>query len=231
MPWPKFTKQEDIPEGFRELYEEKDGEWVPKDVGDSDDDRSADVERLNEALRKEREAKKAAEKQVKDLDARIKDLETKAKADKAGITDEQLTKLREEIRADLEGEYKEHQTKAEQLTAENRALKLDNQVKALAGKHGVRAERIEAWWRQFGDRFDLTDDGKPIVKDHPGTDVAKFISGDLKKELPDFYTGTQAAGGGAGGMQKDGWLVGGTTAEDIMKNPEAALQAARDKGE
>lgn len=230
MTLPKFKTQEEVPEAFRDAYHEKDGQWVPKEEpagGGELADLKASVQRLETALGKERDDRKAAEKKASDAAAQLKELEDKKKAEGAGITEEQLKQLRAEIREDLEGEYAEFKTKAEALGQENRSLKLDNQVKTLAGKHGVRAERIDAWWRQFGDRFDLTDDGKPMVKDRPGTDVSKFIEGDLKKELPDFYTGTQASGGGAGGIQRDGRLVPGTDAEDVLKNPTGALTAAR----
>ena len=220
MPFPSFKTQEEIPEGFREMYEEKDGEWVPK--GQESDDTTG----LKSALDKEREKAKAEEKERKRIAAELAELKAKEKAEKAGITDEQLKKLRQEIREDLEKEYQDKIKDRDTLATEVRSLKLDSQVKSLAAKHGVRAERVDAWWRMFSDRFDLTDDGKPMIKDRPGTDVSKFIADDLKKELPDFYAGTQAAGGGAAGATAKG---GGpaTTADNVLANPTEALNAAR----
>lgn len=230
MKLPVFATQEEIPDGFGGLYEEKDGKWHPKDLSGGDGPSKESIEKLEITLEKERKDRKAAETQLKELGTKVAELETRAKAKEAGITDEKLTELREEIRADLEKEYEEFKTKAETLGQEVRGLKLDSQVKKLALEHGVRAERVDAWWRLFGDRFDLTDDGKPMVADKPGIEVTKLITGDLKKEMPDFYTGTQAAGGGAGGIQKNGQLVAGTGADDVIKNPGAALQAARAGG-
>lgn len=224
--WPKFKTKEEVPEAFRDQYEERDGEWQAKET--DPDPGLGDAGKA--ALEAERKARKAAEDATKAAEADKAELQRKMDAQKAGITDDQLTKLREDVRADMEKEYSTYKTDAEELALENRSLKLDSQVKKLAAENGVRGERIEAWWRQFGDRFDLTDDGKPMVKDSPGTEVKKFIEGDLKKELPDFYTGTQASGGGAGGIQRDGKLVAGTGSEDVLKNPAAALEAARAAG-
>lgn len=240
--FPTFQTEDEIPEGFRDAYEEKDGEWVvkaPEKKGDGPTE--DDIEALKEVLDKERTDRRDAEKEVREIRARLTELEQEAKAKKAGLSEEELKKLRADVRKDIEEEYASKplselpedwkaREEGQGVLQENRSLKLDSQVKALAGKNGVRAERIEAWWRQFSDRFDLTEDGKPMVKEHPGKEVVDFITGDLKEELPDFYAGTQAAGGGAGGIQRNGEPVPGTSADDVIKNPGESLRAAREAG-
>jgi hypothetical protein len=129
--------------------------------------------------------------------ARIVELEQSEKAKKAGITSEQLDKMRNDIRQDLEKDYSPFKSKAETLAAENRGLKLDTKVKDVFGKNGVRAERIEALFKLEGDKFDLTDDGAPILKGRMGTPIEKFVVEDLSKQYPEFFVGTGSSGGGA----------------------------------
>lgn len=215
---PIFDTQDAIPEAFREEYEEKDGRWHPKDDG------------AKTALAEERTKREAAEKLVTKTTKELKALETRATAERAGITDEQLQKLRAEIRADLETEYTPLKEKADRFGSENRTLKLDNAVKAVMGAEDVkvRSARMDALWRLIGDRFDLTDDGKPMVKANPGVEVKKYLAETVKKEYPEFYEGTAGSGGGAReGSQNRSAAV---SADDILKNPGAALQAARSQG-
>jgi len=112
-----------------------------------------------------------------------------------------------------------------------RTLKLDNRVKSLAATNGVRADRLDAWWRQHGEQFDLTDDGKEIiVKGHAGKEPAKFITDELKKALPEFYVGSKADGEGGGGIHDGQMDTAGLKFEDIMKNPSAGFAAANAAG-
>lgn len=133
----------------------------------------------------------------KKLQQRLQEIEQEGRAQKAGITAEQLEKLRAEVRQDLEKEYAEFKEKAEQLSTENRALKLDNVVKAAMAKSGVRSERIDSLYKLVADEFDLTDDGKPMLKSRPGTVVDKYIAEELIKVYPEWYQGSGSSGGGA----------------------------------
>lgn len=131
-------------------------------------------------------------------------LETKANAEKAGLTSDELVKLRNDVRAEVERQYAADMqagTKvfpwAASLAQENRALKLDNVVKTEMAKGGARAERIDALFRLTADRFDLTDDGKPMLRTSPGIEVGKYVADELRKEYPEFYNGSGSSGGGA----------------------------------
>lgn len=135
--------------------------------------------------------------EYKTLKEQLKALEQKDKADKAGITAEELAKMRAEMRADVEGEYSGLKTRAEELATENRTLKLDNVVKATMSKVGVRAERLDALYRLTKEHYDLTDDGQPLVKLRPGKEVEKYVAEDLAKEYPEFFRGSGSSGSGA----------------------------------
>lgn len=140
---------------------------------------------------------KEAKARAKEYEAKVKEIEQKGKAEKAGVTSEELNRLRQEVMADLAKEFSEKYADYEPLKAENRMLKLDNVVKGEMGKAGVRPERIDALYRLSQDQFDLTEDGKPMVKSRMGTPVAKFITDELGKEYPELFLGTGSSGGGA----------------------------------
>jgi hypothetical protein len=134
--------------------------------------------------------------EAKALKAKIAEMEQTAKAQAAGITSEALAKLRQEAAAEYEKKYGPVLTERDQLKSEIRGLKLDSNVKAMMAKAGARAERIDALFKLSSDRFDLTEDGKPMVKDAT-KEVDKFIAEDLLKEYPEFFQGSGSSGGGA----------------------------------
>ena len=114
------------------------------------------------------------------MKAQIAELETQAKAAQAGITSDKIAEIQASVRAQLEEEYAPSKTRVSELEGEVRSLRLDNVVKATMGKSGVRADRIDALFRLTQDRFDLTDDGAPMLKASPGNDVAKYIAEELE---------------------------------------------------
>jgi hypothetical protein len=134
---------------------------------------------------------------VKQMQTKLQELEHQKKADKAGVTSEELNRLRQEVRGDLEKEYAEFKSKAEQAAREIRELRLDSVVKGLMAKNGVRGERVDALFRLTADQFDLTDDGQPMVREKMGTPVDKYVADHLSKEYPEFFVGTGSSGGGA----------------------------------
>ena len=135
--------------------------------------------------------------EYRSMAAKLQELEHQQKADKAGITSDQLQKLRQEIRGDLEKEYKQALDELEGLRTDNRSLRLDSVVKAEMAKAGVRSERIDALFRLNADKFDLTDDGVPILRERPGAEIGKYVADELRQEYPEFYNGSGSSGGGA----------------------------------
>jgi hypothetical protein len=157
----------------------------------------------------------------KELQAQVTDLTQQQKADKAGVTSDELQRMRAEIREDLEREYADLKASESTLSAKVRELQLDNQVKAEMGKAGARAERIDALYRLTSDRYDLTDDGVPMLKDRPGTQIGKYVSEDLLKEYPEFYNGSGSSGSGA---SKSAHVGGGAT-KTIAADDSSAFMA------
>ena len=135
--------------------------------------------------------------EVREKLAMLTELEQQSKAKQAGFTDEQLRKLRDDVRADLEKEYLPYKISAETLGEEVRTLKLDNEVKKLMTVQGVRGERVDALFRLTAGEFDLTEDGKPMLKNDPTREVGKYVAEELSKQYPEFYVGSGSSGGGA----------------------------------
>ena len=216
MPLKTFATRDEIPAEQRDTaIELKDGKFAIVE----EEDRSS----FDSALAEERSKREAAEKLAKKTADEIKKLQTKQKATETGLESEVIEKIKADAKAEALDELKADLEAGRAAIAENRTLKLDVQVKTMAGKYGVSGKEIEKWWKQHGDTFDLTSDGKPIVKGKEGVSLEKYIGEELKKETPYFYEGTKATGGGAGGVTTGGTSTSGLTAEDILANPSRAF--------
>ena len=136
-------------------------------------------------------------KEAKSALAKLKELETAAKAGELDVGKDQLEAIRKDVISDLEGEYLPLKADNETLKGGLRELQLDNQVKIIMAKQGVRAERIDTLFRLAADKFDLDDDGEPMLAGHPGKDVPKYITEVLGEEYPEFWPSSGSSGGGA----------------------------------
>lgn len=223
MPLPTFDKKEQIPAGFEDEYEERDGKWVPID-------RSAN---LSKALREEREAREAAEKLAKKAAKDLADATTKKQAMDAGRTEEEYKKLYDTIEKSVRDEFEPKLKGYEELQKEVRTLKLDSKVKEMFKAGGALDAHIGDFWKLHGDEFDLTSDGKPMVKAEPGKDVARHVQGILAGRKT-WVQGTKATGGGstAGSTTSKaapGLNPGGISFDDMVKNPAAAIAVANER--
>ena len=161
-----------------------------------------DAAPLKSALEEERTKREAAEKLATKTANALRKAEADAKAKAAGLSDEQIAAMRADVRKEIEGEMEPVKAKAltaDALAAENRALLLDNKVKATMAAKGVRADRIDALFKVAGDRFDLTADKSPMLRDKPGVAIDGYIAETLKSEYPEFFEGTKATGSNAPG--------------------------------
>ncbi len=156
------------------------------------------------------------------LRATVQELQAGAK----GVSSDELKKIRDDVRADIVRRFADPKIAAEELPwaadvlNENRGLKLDSVVKAEMARHGARAERIDALFTLTKDRFDLTADGKPTLREHPGVEVGTYVSESLKTEYPEFYNGSGSSGGGATGSNAGG---GGHQKTIAANDPDAFM--------
>jgi hypothetical protein len=213
VPVETFDTQDAVPEDLRDsAIETKDGKFLVL--------REDDTSGLKSALEKERQARKEADRIAKDTAKRLHDLELEAKAKEGGLTSEKLAEIRKQVAA----EFEPWKTKAEQVTAENRALRLNDRVKTMLDKVGFID--VEAGWKLAGDEFDLTDDGQPIVKAEPGKSLEKHVA-DIAARYPGLVRGSQASGSGAAGVKKG--ATGTRGGIDPIADPVGALSAHREQ--
>lgn len=140
---------------------------------------------------------RSSEEGYTELQQRLAALEEERKAAEANVSSDKLEEIRQAAEANMEKKYGPVRKQLEEAQNTIRKLQLDNVVKAEMGKNGVRGERVDALFRLAGDRFDLTDDGKPMLRDNPTAPIDAYISDELAKEYPEFYEGTGSSGGGA----------------------------------
>lgn len=229
MPFPTYEKKDQIPAGAEDVYEEKEGKFVPKIPG------QADLDTVKAALEKVRTEKKDAEKLAKEAaDARAAaERERDALKTQVGDPDAKVAELLKKFDADVAAKVGEKDKVIEGLTGRLRKLTLDDQAKVEFVKAGGRPEKADAALRLKGDHLDLVED-RIVVKDEKGevttTTLADFWGKDFAKEMPEFFKGTQAGGGGAAGQVAGGGAGGKLTGDQILANPalgyEAGNQAA-----
>lgn len=208
MPFPKFKTQEEVPEAFRSEYEEKDGEWVPK---------------ANEPgpTRKQIEAREAAAiKRAKEAEARAQELEQELSAKTAGVSPEELQKVRANVEKEWKGKLDEALAQVHELTfgSQLATALADAEIVDVADGRAV-----------FGARFEMVD-GKLVPKDDKSVPVKQFIDSTLRKEKPHLFKGTKAEGGDARGA-KGAAPKGKITYEEWQKLGPADRQKYADQVE
>src|SRR4051812_14208920 len=105
MAFPVFDKKEDIPKGFEDDYEEKEGKFHPK---------VPDVKGAQTALEAERTRAENEKKARIDAENKLAEARRKEAAREGNISEEQLEKLR-----------KEDEDKRKPIEEENAKLKLE----------------------------------------------------------------------------------------------------------
>lgn len=221
MPFPIFDKQADIPKGFEDEYEEREGKWHPID-------RTSSVQK---ALEEERQARKSAEATARKAAKDAADEKARKAATAGGMTEKELKELYDSIEANIRTEYEPKIASADKLAKENRDLKLDSKVKGMFRDGGALTGKVDDFWKLHGDEFDLTSDGKPMVKNEPGKDVSKHVQAILKTRS-EWVKGTKASGGrdsvSTTTPNNSDVARGGLTFEEMVKNPAAAIAVANE---
>lgn len=226
MPFPTFKKKEDIPKGFEGEYEEKDGEWVVK---------AADSSKVEGTLEKVRGEKKEAEKALKEAEKERDDLKRKLAVAETGDEKDKVKAALAKFDEDAKKLKDDYDKKLEAVNVELRKVKLDDQAKAAFLKAGGRPEKADAALKLKKDLLDLADD-RIVVKNAKGepttTTVEDFWGKEFKTEMPEFFTGTKATGGGAKGGA--GSTPGSGKGQEgdadlVLKNPRALLDRANEE--
>lgn len=226
--FPTFKTKAEIPKGFEAMYEEKDGEWKVKAS-----DAETELAKVTETLAKVRLEKKDAEKASTDATKRAADLQKELDAKK--LTGDDLDKKTAELLAtwkkDTEVAVAVVAKERDDALGKLRQVNLDDKAKAAFIAAGGRPERAAAALQLKKDRLDLADDAL-VVKDERGAvstkTIADFWGKDVKTEMPEFFVGTKATGGGPSGGAGTGSTTTKTTFEEAMKNPLKLMQEANE---
>jgi hypothetical protein len=217
MPRPVYKTKAEIPVGFEDEYEEKEGQWHPKPIAPA-----SDTSKLQAALDAEREKFKAERKVREAAEKEAAELKLSTDALKKGVTEEELRRIREEA----EKAAAPDKAKIAALEAENRKLKHTDRLRTLALKAGVMEDRIDAAMLVLEARTELDGDGGIVVKDKAGqktaVEIGAFLDKEFKGEAAYFYKGTNSAGSGSTGS--DGGAAGTADAQaaEAVKAGKAA---------
>lgn len=236
---------DEVPEALRSAYVEKDGKFFLDAEGIDPEGKQAN------ALKREREARAAAEKAVGDLKKQMEGLDP-AKAREAlkiiqDLEDKNLLgegKIEELVAKRVERIAAEAKTEREKLNGENRTLTskleellIDNAIRAAATKVGVRSTAVEDAVL-LGKTVWKLKDGVPVPM--RGTEILygkeankpmtvdEWISERATDRAHWFEPHAGGAGGGATGSttRAEGNVV--TLARDKAKDP-AAYRAAKEQ--
>ena len=221
MLFPTFKTQAEVPAAFVDSYEERDGTWQVKEA--EPDTSAAD------ALAAETVKRVAAEKSASKAAYELKKLQTKLQATDLGVTAEALETTRAEAKKEAEAERDAAVTAlaAERTANKNRILL--GEFKSLAGTKGFISKKLDDLAALHSGEYDLTDDGKLMVKGKLGLDPAKHME-TIAKIRPEWVEGTRANGGGTGGEMRGGApIVAQMTVAEAMNKPDALFLAANAK--
>lgn len=245
-----YSSQDEIPENFRELFTERNGQWEL--TGIEGVKTQADVDRLQAALTKERNDHKETKTALEKFNGLDPD-EVHAQLDKlpaleaaaSGKAQELDDAQKRQITAPLERQIATLTKERDDAVSERDGLKNErraDKIRAALTDAAVKGKVIDTALEDvilYGERvFDLTDDGNIIVKDGvgftPGIDATNWLQ-DMQAKRPHWWPPSQGGGaGGSGGggndttnpWKKDQWNM--TEQGKIYKeNPERAAQLAK----
>ncbi len=239
----KYTDPAEIPEQFKELYEERDGEWrlklddkvIPK--AKLEEFRSTNVELMNKLKEYESRLSDVDVEEYKALKQKMKELEEKKLID-AGKIDELVNKKALEIKQSFEGELQKLQKEREKLEKQSSTYReklartiIDSEVqKAVLSIAKPRQGAINDILLRAKTIWKITDDGSPmplgpdgkVIKTENGPLSFKEWAENLVNEAPYLFEGSGGGGGhggnGGGGRPK---TISRHDKEAFLKNLDA----------
>lgn len=246
-----YNSEDEIPEQHKDLYTEQNGSWILTGVKGGGKE---NIDRLQNALNKERNDHKSSREKYAKLNGRdIDELlqrdseydELKLRAEKIDdnkIEDIVNVRIKNKL-APLERERDELKNKLGVYETEVTELKT-KEVRRVVGSALRKAARSSKAVdsaiddiEELGSRlFELDENGKVVAKDNvgitPGIDPAMWLN-DIRDKKPHWFPGN--VGGGAGGnrggyqganpFSADGWNLTGQ-AKLMRENPDKAKQLA-----
>lgn len=214
----EYESQEDIPEDFRELYEERGGKYLLTKIQGIRTD--ADIDRLNRALRQEKSAHAETRERLapwaklgddpKDILSKLDRIEELEAAANGSLDESKLEEMAERrIKAKLAPIERERQKIVEErdaLMKENQHFKeretrqkITGALLDAASKSKVGSFAIPDIKRYAGD-FEIDELGEVVTKDDERLDPLSWFS-KMQPERPHWW-GTSVGGNAQGGSGK-----------------------------
>lgn len=219
-----YNSADEIPEGFADLYSEKDGKWHL--TGIKGMKTTADTDKLSKSLREERAAHKTTKDKlaklggddvdidevVEQLDE-LEDLRARVEAGEGGKVDE--AKLEELVEARLKRQLRPIERERDQLKSRNQELEaetgelrttinngtIESRLRELATEEKVVGSAMDDIVFMGTHLFEIAEDGAIVAKDGARGIEAGITPdvwlGDMKEKRPHWWPTSQ--GGGAGG--------------------------------
>lgn len=221
-----YDTQEEIPEEFRSLYTERDEKWELTEVEGIKT--QADVDRVQEALVKERDDHKETKaalktfegidvEKVKGQETELEQLRAKVEAGAGAQFDEEKfnTAVDKATEAKIKTEVMPLRRQVEELTTERDALQLSNDehkakdlsrtisdsVRSAAVKAKVVPTAVDDVLLMAERIFEVADSGSVITRDNVGVTPgisADIWLGDMQERRPHWWPQTQGGGSGGG---------------------------------
>lgn len=253
-----YSSKEDIPEGYAALFTEKDGAMVLTGVVGMKT--QADIDTLQESLRKERADHKAAKTKLRafgDMDPdevhskldRIDELEAAAtgKIDESKLEDMVASRIKTQTAplerqvTNLTAERDEAREEAAGLSGKLIKRTVHDNIRTAATKAKLRPEAIEDALL-IGERlFDVDDNtGQLVARDGvgitPGIDAEVWLT-EVRETRPHWWPDSKSAGGRGGngaGFGTNPFSADGWNmtmqGQMLRENPEKAAQMAKAAG-
>lgn len=253
-----YTDENEIPSGFRELYEEQDGKFVLRRDAIEGVKTQADLDRVNDTLKKERKARADAESKLKRFEAlgdrdpdellrtldEVESLRTQVGAGDAKSEEAiqkriaaEVAKATNPLQRELDkfkGEAETHRKRADELDGRIRRSTLEAELTKAATGLKVRGEALEDILR-YQDLFEVADDGRVITKAElkgvsAGLDPQGWLS-ERRQDRPHWWPDSVGGGatGGSGGPNQSGNPFAKTSPN--LTKASQLIQADRSKAE
>lgn len=200
MTLPIFDSMADVPDAFKDGYEERDGKARPKVLSELELERAKRTTLLDEKKESDRKAREAA--------AAAAEAQRKLDAKNANIPETELERLRAEDAAKRQQELEPLKAENERLKGEVHSVKVTDRVRGLAVKHKVMGDRLDDAMVFLMQRAQLGDKDGIVWKDKAGaitTQTDEQFFAEFKKERPWLfpYEGGSGSGGGKSGTSND----------------------------
>lgn len=220
-----YESQDEIPEPYRDLYTDRDGTW--EITGVEGIKTQSDIDRLNTANRKERDARRKAEKALEafggkspeEIASDIDELE-ELRAQKADGDDDTLEERVEKLAAKrlktkmgplqrehdkLKKSYSDLEGDRDGLRTEIRNIKISDSLRSATSKADVRKSAVDDVLLYGTNVFELTEDGATQTRDGvgvtPGLSPDEWLK-DMKESRPHWWDASR--GGGSKGSGDGG---------------------------